>query len=584
MIMDNVTRDKLRLELLGNKLSINLPVTGPFRELGDGSYADVFDDKDGKIIRVSEVPEDHNFGVLSEHVSWMPKLDYSVRLPKISVSIRDNHLDATNVFSGITKHLPYDHNKVAEYPVFGEISFEDDFHICRFLNEIVSEGVNPVLFRNAIAGIIDAGKELIKCANIKKYRQHITNIYRNTLHTMPKDYDWTNYILGGFSSISVNPETGEVTNDDLKSFRLVSCEHLLAHYVGIAELVFLNPDEWDVYHQLLKLCVDFVDDTGYLPYDIRYNNLGVRHGKLVFRDPYYIATKYPDYQIRIGKHRRERGLSVPDEWQVNPTRLDVITAKISAATVSEFRDMLGVPHEDNDDSINVVRDHKGNLLIESDKNFLLGTPALKKIKAQIAEYIPTDETGWMIDCTQEMVNDVFSAMGYEGLSQDELIVKGSLYVQSAECSIKDLMMISCVNFVSWMIETINKNGYSPALASEFFQCAKTGKPMKTECEDQMINSFRNDWISSCQKGGLLNNSENAQIFDLMQTYFELTGGYLSSESFHTGEDGLVVVRCVKMCDTTTQQIIFDRLGINHNPEDDWVPVHCLESSNLHMRM
>ncbi len=305
----------------GEKIDLGIPVKYPVKRIANGAYATVFKDSEGYIIRIGHCPEDHDLNALSGHVSWMPEIENSVKNDFISVTKR---FDIENL-EGLpfqVENDQYVHRAYKNIP--SPSSYMDTGNMPSHLMRLASNCPDVDLMKymlKRVSKMMDGYKPTV---HIDQYREIAERIYVETLGKTPKN-EKRRYQVSQKETFAFYEDGGVYT----KECRDYADYKMGASYIGFVDIILKFPEFWPDYKAIVNFYLTFMEDTGLLPLDAGTDNLGYdENGDIVFRDPYFLTEAYPDFRKRIGAYRAAEGLSVPDEWDIHPQRLDIATAYI----------------------------------------------------------------------------------------------------------------------------------------------------------------------------------------------------------------------------------------------------------------
>ncbi len=375
--------DVNRALLRGEEIDFGLPVVYPIRKVGNGAFATVFKTADNLILRLSSAPLDHKINGLSGHVSWMPKIHHSAQFPDFSVMLRDDINPAST-----DKSVNSLANKLTTFTGCRP-SPSDVEHAFQSLITVVDN-----LRENFPGDEDDAARLIDECReNICEFGKEIG--------------------CRKSSYLSIN-EDGIIFDDEALNR---DDDKLNWMYAEICNLVLDNLSSWPQMRKILEFHILFIQDTGQVAHDCGHTNLSLSDdGDVVFRDPYYMAVRVPDFEKRVGAHRQKNGLNVPENWDVDINHIDAGIAHIWLMEDTDFTDAVlrGASYPEN-----LFVNHKSRIMVATPeiaqrfKEYISGIVPVASIRTKM--FTPDkeqtqkvlDELGYYTDASNVSVRPVF---------------------------------------------------------------------------------------------------------------------------------------------------------------------------------
>ncbi len=492
-------------------LPTRTPIAYPVKPLGNGAYADVYMDSAERVIRVSEGIYDHILDELSPYVDWMPKVLESWGNNKTSITIRDN-------INCVPRESSLRNGYQCDLSGYGYGENEDEYiYKCSFVDkilEILSPGINTQILHRLMTGFLEM---MVSPAEVREKAQAL---YQDTLATMKRTKD-----DNGFEFYEISPEQSIKilpSGDVLCSYQ----QHFLAEpydkdYFSIIEILANNPQDWSEYRNFVLMCLSFYDDTGFMPCDITIDNLGVQNRKIIFRDPYYISERYPDFQARIGQHRIRQGLPVPEGWGKTPERLDVVSAylAINVKNTEVINETLGTDFGDLRLEKIVNPEVPEYVIISDDISLSVSSELCYHVKEYVSTHIPVSNTfNKIIYPNPHMLSSVLGATGYDAidmLCKPVCVQKTqSIFISKSDAGAR--MLFNDLDTIVWKMRNEN---YTSLITRMFCTLVSRGKTYITQ---ENLEEFSLDHILSLDTSGKLHNKKPLAYttLDMAITSFE----------------------------------------------------------------
>ncbi len=325
----------------GNLVIPGYDIAYPVNHVSDGSYASVFRDANGHIIRISEEAEDHYVDVALGMIATTPTTYHTFLVNDVTITVRDDIPSVTDKAFYVKSSVENINMSDAwselypGIPVLKDMSWSPhiyDSQISDIINEMFRENIDSRTAYKTLSGFIDIMKNY---RDDSDFREKVSCLY-NYVYSECETKN-NRYVFDAHNGFVLNNNSV----DYWRSRRTTYVSTSLIYFLGLSELLIQHPAHHPVYTKFFEMMTTFIKETGCVPYDCHEHNLGIKDGTFIFRDPYYLSVKHSDYQIRVGQHRKRMGLPIPDEWNIHLTKLDVLSVLMCDDIVSRDKNCFG---------------------------------------------------------------------------------------------------------------------------------------------------------------------------------------------------------------------------------------------------
>ncbi len=291
----------------GIEIEMGFPVAYPLVHKGQGSSADVFEDANGLIFRISEDRADHDFNQMARVSDFLPEIHHSEEFNWGSLTVRDDYPSLEGVDGFQTIYFSSKEIKIKE--LFPEFFSKYKIRVSDMFN-------SGVTFAEMLTRIYEATYPV----------EHINGMMNDLLELSERHHQgensemlrkqWFEVVDAVFTSsidgdlIKMHPGSVDVDNGVFKKL------HTYSSVVFVMRSIWLfymctESEHHQSYRGLIRDSIKFQEAMGVNPTDMGTRNLGVRTNgnelQIVFRDFYHTVTV--DKKIKIDMYRRKQGLS-----------------------------------------------------------------------------------------------------------------------------------------------------------------------------------------------------------------------------------------------------------------------------------
>ncbi len=294
------------LEFLGEGgiVDFDAPVQYPIKQINIGSSASVYTTADDKILRVSEDLRDFDYNHIFDHSSLFPKIHNHGKINCASFMLRDDIPNLPDNYSVLN--------------ITDWISIPQFYHgKIKCLDEDEQKSTFPHIFRD-IFYFVDDVKYLLPLFEAYSYMLITMDIFSKKFDVCLLEMLRCLEAETEMTGIEIVDGYGCVKNYTVHSVAIAR------RFVWMTEFIRKHQDKYAELMAYLDFQIRHMRELGVVASDSIPINLGLHNGELVFRDPYHVAFRHKDYQIKIGQHRLRKGLFVPPEWNPHPVRIEPV--------------------------------------------------------------------------------------------------------------------------------------------------------------------------------------------------------------------------------------------------------------------
>ncbi len=456
----------------------------PVVQLGEGAYGAVFIDGNESVIRVSEKAVDHQVNLLANKVWFLPRSDISYVDDGVCVSVRD---DIPDLYHDTVRSLEASVGDldISLYPTKELQRNRLNGHGYTFVGAVSNLvfGMPDVdVVRTLFSGFLKLADKLTdyyeedNVITADDFRCELCRLYDDVMEPIRDEIGGANVYLCKPNHNSFLMENGTLSVFSNQHGK-VRC--VFEPFLSMAEIVVQHPEYWDDQRRFLRMCVNFMDEFGVLPYDLHSRNLGEYKGDIIFRDPYWFASKFDDYQIRVGQHRRRMGLPIPEEWNIHPHKMDVASILLRVDDNPITRELM-LPYEVNKTTYSENSVYSGDIIIT------MRLPETGMVLDAIKDDVPLSGGRMMFTPTRDDVAQALSIMQYTETNPDSVEALSSyIQVYSDDNNFREYLKmmadendLSVIHYFQKAIDNMNlivTDGLPTEVIDDFFALAKHKK-------------------------------------------------------------------------------------------------------------